>query len=501
MELHRLDGIASDGLAMSGMTTSGLDNVDIQDIQPRTELSLETQEDADVDFTQEIDEMQIEALEALGYVVEPNIAYEIQDENGNVVLYADAEENLYVVDGLGELGFFKKIGKGLKNASQFVSRKVVKPATKGVSQAAKFTGRKILTPAVKTFNRYANPATILLRNGFLLAMKTNMFKVAERLRFGYLSDAEARRRGVSSSDFAKLKQVVSRAGKIYEGAGGKQSNLKKAILTGKGNRDKAVPLSGLELGNPYGVDLTDLYVDATERFIVEADPDTVAAMLEADMTIEGLGEVATGTALAAASGIVASVAGLLSKITGVFDKAGKVPQNVTSLVRPASLSPVVSRSPSLPSQSSSIIRSSLIRRTPTPTTRSPVSLPQQSTVLPVKPASSGTTLPMTTHSLTPQSLTVTTEVADEKGFLQKYQTPLLIGTGVLVAGGGIYYAMKQQKGSKSLSGTSKTSDVSAIPCDGVGRFTSKKTTHKKKHKKTSSKRKRTPEKLQPVALL
>ena len=491
MELHRLDGVSSDGLAMPGIT-SGLDNVDIQDIKPPAGLSLEIQEDSG-DFTEGsaggIDELQLEALEALGYVSEPDIAYEIQDENGNVVMYADAEENLYVVDGLGELGFFKKIGKGLKNASRFVSRKVVKPATKGVSRAARFTGRKILTPAVKTFNRYANPATILLRNGFLLAMKTNMFKVAERLRFGYLSDAEARRRGVSSSGFAKLKQVVGRAGKIYEGAGGKQSNLKKAILTGKGNRDKAVPLSGLELGNPYGVDLTDLYVDATERFIVEADPDTVAAMLEADITVEGLGAVATGTALAAASGIVASVAGLLSKITGVFDKAGKVPQNVTSLVRPASLGPVVSRSSSLPSRSSSIIRSSLIRRTPATTTSATANPAQQRTALPVKP------------SVMPQNLTVTTEVADDKGFLQKYQTPLLVGTGVLVAGGGIYYAMKQQKGSKSLSGTSKTSDVSGIPRDGVGRFASKKTTHKKKRKKTSPKRKRTPEKLRPVALL
>ena len=494
MELHRLDGLA--------VSASGLDNVDIQDIESQAELPLEIRQVSDVDFTEGIDGMQIEALEALGYVSEPEIAYEIQDEDGNVVLYADAEENLYVVDGLGELGFFKKIGKGLKNASRFVSRKVVKPAAKGVSRAAKYTGRKILTPAVKTFNRYANPATILLRNGFLLAMKVNMFKVAERLRFGYLSDAEARRRGVSSSSFAKLKKVVERAGKIYEGAGGKKSNLRKAILTGKGNRDKAVPLSGLELGNPYEVDPTDLYADATERFIVEADPDTVVAMLQGDMSMEGLGEVATGTALAAASGIVASVATLLSKITGVFDKAKKVPQNVTSLVRPSSISPAVSRSPSSPPRSSSAIRSSLIRRTPTTTVtrsvRPTVSIPKQTTTLPAKPASSGIVLPSQTQSMTPQSLTVTTEPADEKGFLQKYQTPLLIGTGVLVAGGGIYYAMNQKKSSKSLSGTD---DVSGIPRDGLGRFTGTKTTSKKKRKKTQPKRKRAPEKLRPVALL
>jgi hypothetical protein len=503
MELHRLDGVASDGVATNGvvldgatsLTASGLDNVDIQDIEP---LEV-TNTDDEPDFTAGIDEVQIEALEALGYVTEPDIVYEIQDEDGNVVLYADAEENLYVVDGLGELGFFKKIGKGLKNASRFVSRKVVKPAAKGVSRAAKYTGRKIITPAVKTFNRYANPATILLRNGFLLAMKVNMFKVAERLRFGYLSSTEARRRGVSSSGFAKLKKVVERAEKIYEGAGGKKSNLKKAILTGKGNRDKAVPLSGLELGAPYDVDPADLYVDETERFIVEADRDTVAAMLEAEMNIEGLGEVATGTALAAASGIVGSVAALLSKITGVFDKAKNTKQNVTSLVRPTSLAPSVRSPRTLPSRSStSLIRSSLIRRAPgTPVTRSVrpiVRTAPKPTVTAVR-----TTSPATRSSVTPPSLTVSTEAVEEKSMLQKYQTPLLIGTGVLVAGGGIYYAMKQKKSSKSLSGTN---EMSGLPRDGLGRFATTQPTRKKKRKKTKSKpRKRMPEKLHPVALL
>ena len=495
MELHRLDGFTSLGQTEYSSAISGLDNVDIQDIEP-----LDVQEASnDPDFTGGIDEMQIEALEALGYVSEPDIVYEIQDEHGNIVLYADAKENLYVVDGLGELGFFKKIGKGIKNASRFVSRKVVKPAAKGVSQAAKYTGRKILTPAVKTFNRYANPATILLRNGFLLAMKVNMFKVAERLRFGYLNDTEARRRGVSSSGFAQLKKVVERAGKIYEGAGGKKENLKKAILTGKGNQDKAVSLSGLDLSNPYGVDPTDLYVDETERFIVEADLDTVEARLEAEMNMEGLGAVATGTALAAASGIVASVATLLGKITGVFDKAKNTQQNVTSLVQPSSLSPVVSRSSTLPSRSSSsLIRSSLIRRTPS----TPVRQSVRPTVTVPKPrVTPRTVLPATTSSVTPQSLTISTEAVEEQSLLQKYQTPLLIGTGVLMAGGGIYYAMKQKKSSKSRSGTE---EVSGLSRDGLGRFSSPKTTKKKKRRKTkstSAQRKRMPEKLRPVALL
>ena len=106
MELHRLDGVALDGF-----TVSGMDNVDIQDID------FETLEEG------EMSGQQIEALEALGYVQDPEIAYEIQDEDGNVVMYADADENLYIIDGLGELGFLKKIGRGLKNAAKFVGGK------------------------------------------------------------------------------------------------------------------------------------------------------------------------------------------------------------------------------------------------------------------------------------------------------------------------------------------------------------------------------------------
>nr|MDQ3073831.1 hypothetical protein [Bacteroidota bacterium] len=49
---------------------------------------------------------------------------------------------------------------------------------------------KILNVAnagVRIVNRYVNPATVLLRNGFLGAMKINLLKVAEKIRFAYLT--------------------------------------------------------------------------------------------------------------------------------------------------------------------------------------------------------------------------------------------------------------------------------------------------------------------------
>jgi hypothetical protein len=462
MELHRLDGF----------TASGLDNVDIQDID------FETLEEG------EMSGQQVEALEALGYVQSPDIAYEIQDENGNVIMYADAEENLYVIDGLGELGFFKKIGKGLKNAASFVGKKVIKPVAKGVSNAAKFTAKKVITPVVKTVNRYLNPATILLRNGFLLAMKVNLMKVAERLRFGYLSDAEAQKRGMSMSGFAKLKEAISKADKIYELAGGKKENLKKAILTGKGNSDKAVPLSGFALGSPISV--VDDYVDPFEKMIVEADADEVEQLLDDGIEVEGLGVVVTGTAVAAASGAVASISALLSKITGVFDKAKKTQSDVKSLVSTAKSfvpTPTKPNGGAAPVQPSQPIPKPLVRFSqPVPSLA-----PRSVVTTAVSPAVKTSTPAPTTTALVrraPSPLVQTIEEPEEKqGFFQKNKTPLLIGAGVLVAGGGIYYVVKQSKKK------GKDKSVDGIPRDIKGRFkgSGKTKSFKRKTNKKSKK--------------
>ena len=488
MELHRLDGIEA----------SGLDNIDILDV---------AHEAVEEGFSSS----QVEALEALGYVHEPEIVYEIQDEEGNVVMYADAEENLYVVDGLGELGFLRKIGRGLKNAAKFVGKKVVKPVAKGVSNAAKFTGKKILKPALKTFNRFVNPATILLRNGFLLAMKVNLMKVAERLRFGYLSDAEARKRGVNMAGFAKLKKAVEKAEKIYELAGGKKSNLKKAILTGKGNKNKAVPLSGFALGNPADLDPTDEFTDPFEQFIVEADPDLVEAFMNEEIEVEGLGEPASGAAIAAASGAVATVSALLDKIGGVFDKAGKVKQQAQSLVSFSPTSAPSQPNISLPKTPNPVTPKPIaprpIQRIPnalqrftTRTSLNPTSALRPKSVQPEKASTQMPTstvkvdIPMMAQRRPEQSPTNTDpNQPEKKSWLEENKTPLLVGVGALVAGGGIWYAIKK-------SGGKSKGSMDGIPSnkkrDTSGRLvTTNNPKNNKKGKKKSN------QKLTTVALM
>lgn len=198
--------------------------------------------------------------------------------------------SIYDDEELGNI--FKKIGGAVKKVA------------KKVGTVVKKVGDKI-GDGIRIINRFVNPVTILLRNGFLLAMKINLLNVAGRLRFGYLTDAQAKERNMNLDSLKKVRHVRDRAETVYWQAGGKKANLKKAILSGKGNKDKKVPMNGL-----FGLD--DEYMDMDEYNIIHSDPDN----------IDGLGEIATGAALAAATSAVAAIAGALKQIKGLFNKGG-----------------------------------------------------------------------------------------------------------------------------------------------------------------------------------
>ena len=199
-----------------------------------------------------------------------------------------------------ELGFLKKVFDKLGDTKVGKAFKKVRDTVKeGVGTGVKF------------LNRYVNPATILLRNGVLLGMKINMLKVAEKLRFAYLSEAELKRRGFSSSSISKLHKAKSTIEKIYKGAGGKNENLRKAIITGKGNKDGKVPFSLAGLGS------TDEFSDPIEAIITLQSVEQLEQSLREEIQLEqlnGLGAVATGSALAAASSVLAAVASILKSI-------------------------------------------------------------------------------------------------------------------------------------------------------------------------------------------
>lgn len=159
-----------------------------------------------------------------------------------------------------------------------------------------------------------NPATTLIREGVLISMKLNLFKVAQRLKYAYLSEDEARKKEMDMDKFAKLKKIKEKLEKIFYDAGGKPENLKKAILTGKGNSKGKHDVNGLG------------YIPDDMSGMDENTP--TSTLLGVEMyESEGFGELGSATAAAAsitaATGIIGAIAGLLKGVGNMFPKKSK----------------------------------------------------------------------------------------------------------------------------------------------------------------------------------
>ena len=245
--------------------------------------------------------------------------------------------------GSDELGFFKKIGKFVKKTVDKVgdtaAGKVFRKARDGVRYEIDKVGetaagrlfrrvrdhvREAGNIVFKFVNRYFNPAAILLRNGFLLGMKLDIMNAAEKLRFAYLSDSQLRNMGFANGDINSLRSGLRRAEKIFEGAGGKSRNLKNAILNGKGNKDGRVNLHAPTEASDDPNEAKILDAPWQETEIMEFQPvqyktedgkeyllNEKGEMIRLDDT---MGEPATGTAIAIASGAIAAVASLVQGV-------------------------------------------------------------------------------------------------------------------------------------------------------------------------------------------
>lgn len=222
--------------------------------------------------------------------------------------------------GLAELGaILKKRAQGGGKPPQ-KKPLLKKPELKKTVAKVKATVKK----GVHAVNR-VNPATVLLRNGVLASMKLNLMGVAGKLKYSYLSDAQAQQKGLDMNRFKKLKEVRTKLEKIFHGAGGKPENLKKAILTGKGNNDKAVPVNGL-----YGFEEIGYY-DTNTPLSQLLGPDVYYSENVEGMEGFGqLGEPVTASTIAAASGVIGSIAVLLKSIGDFLPKKGVAPSNPES---------------------------------------------------------------------------------------------------------------------------------------------------------------------------
>jgi hypothetical protein len=127
-------------------------------------------------------------------------------------------------------GFFTRI----KNAG-----KVLKTVANKAGKIASKVAQKAFT-AIKKFN----PLSIVVRNAFLLAMNMNVFKLADKLSYGYGSQSEAEKAGYNYAQVVNAKNEVEKM--FVNVAGGQADKLKQAIINRKHLLHKSKPVKGID---------------------------------------------------------------------------------------------------------------------------------------------------------------------------------------------------------------------------------------------------------------
>ncbi len=169
-----------------------------------------------------------------------NYSYsEVEGLNGESVMVKH-----YQFNGLS--GFWSKVTKGVTKAWN-KTKKLVKKVGSGIKNTTKKVGSGIKNVSKKIWNgvKKYNPLSIAVRNGFLLALRTNVFHMSDKLAVGYLSEKQAYQYGVGKSDWQKAVEKLHKVEKLHVNTlGGKSDSLKKAILSGK--RKELRSLSGID---------------------------------------------------------------------------------------------------------------------------------------------------------------------------------------------------------------------------------------------------------------
>jgi hypothetical protein len=187
-----------------------------------------------------------------------------------------------------------------------------------------------------------NPLTIAARNGFLLAMKLNLKKMASRLKWAYATKEQAAAKGVSTQQWEKAKKALSKIEKLFaDKLQGKKSALKNAILKGR-----AKGINGLD-GPEEEIDIRGLGFAPAVALAAAIPVITAVAKI---MTDTGL--MKKGEAQNIASDINAKTSEADASASTTASDAGEQAQaNNTAQAEPASSSSAASSSS--PSSSSS----------------------------------------------------------------------------------------------------------------------------------------------------
>ena len=264
--------------------------------------------------------------------------------------------------------FFKKVGNAVKKTGGAI-KKAAKKTGSALKTAAKKTGKAVATAAKKTaqavkkavkkivkFVVKYNPITLVARAIILMACSLNMFKMAERMYPGTMSEADAVKLGLTSEQYKASKEAYDKLVKSFTKIGGKESKLKKNLEKGskkvwKGGDElsvKELTAAALKnkksIDNEYNADEAELkkagatatndpnvtYSETREE--VEVAVEGILGLVENGYIVNGLGVVTEATVASGA----ASAGGILAKILGGLKKvfaSGKIKNAVKNTVQ------------------------------------------------------------------------------------------------------------------------------------------------------------------------
>ena len=230
--------------------------------------------------------------------------------------------DLQYLDGLDgvTLGLFgKKKKKKLPVTASAASPAM--PSSTATAPAPKKKKKGFFKKVLNVVNKI-NPATLLLRNGVLAAMKLNIKNVAKRLRWSYLSPDKIAQHGIDPAKYQKLVSTRQKLESIFYGAGGNPNNLRKAILGGKGNKDKAVSGLGMLPMQEWNGSMNE-HTPLGELLGNEIYYSENVEGMEGFSGFGELGEPLSLASIGAAMGVIAGIVSALKQIGSIFKKGSQ----------------------------------------------------------------------------------------------------------------------------------------------------------------------------------
>ncbi len=230
--------------------------------------------------------------------------------DNNTLMGVDANDLYGNLSDIGELGQLLRKAKKGGGGGGGSKPGLFKKKTPEQKKQKKEERKKKLLKVVNKVNK-VNLGAALLRAGILASMKLNILKVAERLKWAYATREQAESKGMDMSKYDKLKQVLAKTEKIFYVSGGKPENLRKAIITGRGNRNHEVAgLDGYNESTPLNELLGAIYQDEFVNGVEGLSGDGMGVVTAA----------ATTASITAATGTMAAIAALLKQVGSIFPK-------------------------------------------------------------------------------------------------------------------------------------------------------------------------------------